>query len=47
MGITVWQMPAGSIDDSVSYNGNIIAMIRINTAGYHGTLFDIDRIIRL
>ncbi len=47
MGITVRQMPAGSIDDSVSYNGNIIAMIRINTAGYHGTLFDIDRIIRL
>ena len=27
--------------------GNIIAMIRINTAGYYGTLFDIDRIIRL
>ena len=46
MGITVRQMPAGSIDDSVSYNRNIITMIRINTAGYHSTLFDINRIIR-
>ena len=47
MGITVRQMPAGSIDDSVSYNGNIIAMIRINTTRYHSTLFDINRVVRL
>ena len=45
MCIAVRQMPAGSVDNSVSHDGNIFTMFCIDTSGNNSTFLDIDRII--
>ena len=45
--VAVRKMPAGTVDHSVSYNRNVVAVIRVHTARNNSPLFHINRVIRL
>ena len=45
--IAVREMPAGTIDYSVSYDGNVVAVVCVHTARNNSPLFHINRVFWL